>query len=88
MKRSASSHLLPLAVCLWLLLFLPAAYTACYFLTGEFWKAPPGQPLARCYRYRWQATLFIPAAKVETLVRSRVVMLVWFDESEGMGGSL
>ena len=87
MSRSTTTSLLPL-VLVALLLFSAATYPAFYLLAGNYHPSPTGKPCVRNFRYRWQATMFIPAAQVESLVRNQIIALGWYDPLQGIGGVL
>ena len=69
-RRSASIGLIVGAI----LLCLLAAYVIGYFALGESGYFVGTRPArARIYSYEWQADLFRPAARVETLLVGQAV---------------
>ena len=76
----------PIAVVLVMMLLLatPGGYAVCYFAMSELSpslaaaESNNGPDLVRFYDARWKATIFRPAAKVESLVRGRQVQTLAF----------
>lgn len=57
---------------------LTVAYAAGYFWSGEtmcFSSPERRETVVRMYKYGWQATLFLPAGKIEELVTGKSVAI-------------
>jgi len=70
-RKSAVWPIVVLALCLAVPL---AAYVAGYFLLGDAVSAFPDNDKHRFYSSRWEARIFEPAARIESLVIGRRVV--------------
>jgi hypothetical protein len=70
-ERRKSFTAAPILAVLAVVLVTVGAYVAGYFWLGAVAnvKTPAGPVAVRIFRYRWQAVIFTPAARVDSLVR-------------------
>jgi|GEM_PF-2537338 len=74
----------PVAACLSLVLalLLPLIYVGGYFAMGTPNPSLNGAALLREYSAQWQATVFVPAAKLESALRGLEVETDFVQESQ------
>jgi len=78
MSERRSNWLAPLLVVAAIILAFVLAYVAAYFSTGQAVYSSPGGPVAfRVFQSKWLATLFTPAAKVESGISGNQVSVAW-----------
>ena len=81
MNASRSSWLAPVLVAAILLAALLASYPGAYLALGKGGASVSnGGQFTRVYETDWQVILFAPAARVETAIRGREVLLLYYLE--------
>jgi hypothetical protein len=71
---SRPSTAAPILAVLAIVLVTLGAYVGGYFWLGDYWATKEVKEVVfRDYRYQWQATIFQPAASVESWLTGKVV---------------
>jgi hypothetical protein len=58
-----------------IIVLVPIIYFGAYFSTGTLVVGTKGE--GRCFRYEWQARLFVPASRIESYLRQKEVGIGW-----------